>query len=704
MAKRGVRGTEATLEAAISYFRRGWSVVPVPHREKKPVTAGWPQIRLTEADLPRHFGSVQQNIGILLGEPSGGLVDVDLDSTEALALAPALLPGTDCIFGRERKPRSHYLYTVSPILKTAKFQLPAEPHQDDKRAMLVEYRSTGCQTIAPPSTHPEMEVIRWERDGNPAQVDGDSLLRRVARLAVGSLLVRHWPVKGCRHDAALALAGTLLRLRWKVDDVEAFVFAVARAAGDEEAAQRKLDARTTYKRLEAGGNATGLPTLVSLLSPKLVSLVVQWLKVGSSGGQEPNSADPSQAAGTFRATSAADPMDTIRTESKLPSSVWNGLTGQYLSLVGPCTEAPSEFHLASFVTVLGCLVGRRAFVLNPHPLYPNFYVGLVGETGDARKSTAYQFALNLMRDAAKHVEAKVKPLRGLASIEGLATAMRDGHSNESHGILAIEDELRSLITKGQQKGVANLIPRLTELYNCPDSFEVNTRADRILIPNPFLSIITSTTESWFQESITDSEILGGFLNRWCFFKGETDKLIPIPEPPNEPEWVRLVESVAAVVLQSRGLYVLSADAREEFTQFYYQFRKRPKNGLVKEATARTPVHAIKLATLQAVLENHERIEAVDIKWGISVAEHCGSVVEELVSHLSSSRLGAKEQRLLSLLKKEGRLSTRELLRRLACSADELDRIVRPMSRLGLVETIPETSTAGHKRTFVRALE
>src|SRR5205085_145293 len=114
------------------------------------------------------------------------------------------------------------------------------------------------------------------------------------------------------------------------------------------------------------------------------------------------------------------------------------------------------------------------------------------------------------------------------------------------------DELRSLITKGQQKGVANLIPRLVELYNCPDSFEVNTRADRVLIPTPFLSIITSTTESWFQESISDSEVLGGFVNRWCFFKGEADKLIPLPQPPCRAEWDRLVESVATVVANARG--------------------------------------------------------------------------------------------------------------------------------------------------------
>lgn len=116
------------------------------------------------------------------------------------------------------------------------------------------------------------------------------------------------------------------------------------------------------------------------------------------------------------------------------------------------------------------------------------------------------------------------------------------------------------------------------------------------------------------------------------------------------------------------------------------------------------MHAVKFATVQAVLENHDRLEATDIEWGISVAERCCFVVEELVSHLSSSRLSAKERRLVNLLKKENRLSTRELLRRLGCSAEELDRIVRPLGRLGLIEMNTETTPAGRKRTFLSTLE
>src|SRR5262249_55883430 len=101
-------------------------------------------------------------------------------------------------------------------------------------------------------------------------------------------------------------------------------------------------------------------------------------------------------------------------ELEVPSIVWTGPTQRYLELVGPCTEARAEFRLATLITVVGSLLGRRCWVSQPHPTYPNFYTLLVGTTGDTRKTTAYRFGVNLLRNVAEQLKAKVKPLFGLA--------------------------------------------------------------------------------------------------------------------------------------------------------------------------------------------------------------------------------------------------------------------------------------------------
>jgi hypothetical protein len=72
-----------TLEAAQNYISIGWTPVPIPLREKGPIIKGWQNLRLTASDLTRYF-SASSNIGLMLGEASGGLVDIDLDALEAV--------------------------------------------------------------------------------------------------------------------------------------------------------------------------------------------------------------------------------------------------------------------------------------------------------------------------------------------------------------------------------------------------------------------------------------------------------------------------------------------------------------------------------------------------------------------------------------------------------------------------------------------
>jgi len=169
------RGT--TRLAAEHYARSGWSVIPVPHLSKNPGFKGWEQMRLTPETLDQHFNGHPQNIGVLLGEPSGWLVDVDLDHPRCVALADEYLPPTPAVFGRPGKPRSHREYIVSA-------PVPTKKHKSKSAGMLVELRSTGMQTVFPPSTHESGEPITWESEGaEPTRVTPEELLAAVERLA-----------------------------------------------------------------------------------------------------------------------------------------------------------------------------------------------------------------------------------------------------------------------------------------------------------------------------------------------------------------------------------------------------------------------------------------------------------------------------------------------------------------------------------------
>ena len=105
------KSVPSTLEAALDYIGRKWNPVPIGFRSKKPSGGdNWQDTRIDASNAAQYFNGAPQNIGVQMGPASGGLVDLDLDSPEALALASAIMPPTDSVFGRKSTPGAHRLY------------------------------------------------------------------------------------------------------------------------------------------------------------------------------------------------------------------------------------------------------------------------------------------------------------------------------------------------------------------------------------------------------------------------------------------------------------------------------------------------------------------------------------------------------------------------------------------------------------------
>lgn len=207
---------KSILRIANEYCDQGWSPIPIPHMEKAPIMKGWQDLRITKENAADHFRNDPSNIGVLLGKASKGLTDVDMDCPEAIQLAPDFLPPTRA-FGRNSKPKSHYLY-YSSLDEIAKFEAP-----DGSR--LVEIRGSG-QTVFPGSRYKgdkegkhRGEAIRWDNQNDATTIDIDELKRSVGKLAAASLLLRTWN-PGIRDHLATSFAGTLLRSGWEPKEVD----------------------------------------------------------------------------------------------------------------------------------------------------------------------------------------------------------------------------------------------------------------------------------------------------------------------------------------------------------------------------------------------------------------------------------------------------------------------------------------------------
>jgi P4 family phage/plasmid primase-like protien len=277
----------SSAKAAARYIERGWAPVPIPARQKGPRISDWQRLRIGLEDVPRYFNN-GQNVGIINGEASGGLVTVDLDCPEAVAIAGRFLEPT-LTSGRESVPDGHWWY-ISPGLEHRSFEgIPKTASE----GTILELRSTDHQTVVEPSVHPSGERYRWSRSGlEPVGIGGEALTTAGQYLAAAALIARHLPEPkergggGGRYHYALALAGYLLRHGVTAEEAETLLRAAWDARGWHGIERERRSSyagveravRDTAEKLRRGDPATGGRALEGMVQglPRKLADFLGW--------------------------------------------------------------------------------------------------------------------------------------------------------------------------------------------------------------------------------------------------------------------------------------------------------------------------------------------------------------------------------------------------------------------------------------------
>jgi putative DNA primase/helicase len=238
------------------------TAVLIPLKGKRSLGSDWQKLRQSHPDALDPNANC--NIGVLLGDASRGLVDIDIDRMEALPLADFFLPKTEMVFGRKSKPRSHRIYKCPEPARCKKWI--------DDAGVIVELRGNGGQTAFPPSVHPSGELVEFDKAGVPTTISWDELENAVVELAVATEICESY-ADGCRHDIALALAGVLRRAEWSQERSESFIEKLARAHRDNEIDDRLRCVKDTYE-MEI---PFGLPRLTELTNESTAKCVARWI-------------------------------------------------------------------------------------------------------------------------------------------------------------------------------------------------------------------------------------------------------------------------------------------------------------------------------------------------------------------------------------------------------------------------------------------
>lgn len=253
------------MDAAAAYMQRGW--FPTPTRNDVPILQNWETLRLTPENLGL-FGDA--DIGLVLGQTSGGLYVVNVDDPQVVHLVPSCLPSTSAKSVRPGRPGSQYFYhATNPVERNR--------YTDVDGGVLIELQSDGQHTVVPPSRYGTNGSIVWVGPGPPAEICATELVKAVKGLAARALLRRHW---NSSQELAFALSGGLLRARWHPDDVANLIGAVATEAGDGEVGKRVECVYQTQKKLGLKEYVTGFPTAGRIIGCGVVDSFKSWLGIG----------------------------------------------------------------------------------------------------------------------------------------------------------------------------------------------------------------------------------------------------------------------------------------------------------------------------------------------------------------------------------------------------------------------------------------
>lgn len=153
---------ETVLEAGLAYLESDISVVACIGKGTTVLWSRWQVVRPMPGIL--HWWDSKgwfQNVAIITGQVSRGLVCIDLDGQAAVEAYEAQFPGLLNTFSVRSGSGvgMHYYYYVNAFTPTT-------------RTKGFELRSDGCYVIAPPSKHPVSgKNYRVERHIEPMRVD-----------------------------------------------------------------------------------------------------------------------------------------------------------------------------------------------------------------------------------------------------------------------------------------------------------------------------------------------------------------------------------------------------------------------------------------------------------------------------------------------------------------------------------------------------
>ena len=344
----------------------------------------------------------------------------------------------------------------------------------------------------------------------------------------------------------------------------------------------------------------------------------------------------------------------------------------------PLTDAPTQFHLATIVSVMGTILGRSTFFrIGGKRIYPNLWTVLVAKSSVFRKSTSISLGLDLLRQISSD-----KILPSEFSLEKLIQVLE----KTPEGIFHI-DEFCHFFSQFYRSYMSGGIGFFLQLYETDTIIRRELISGSYLLENPCISILSGTTFEGISSSLKESEIRTGLLPRFCFVAvTRKDREVLLPDSISYSKKSQLVSLLNNIRTrwETPTSFEITDEARRAYEKDVVSLQSDTSD-LVPFMT-RLSIVWLKIAIILAASEGRSKIETKDIVASGELVKVFQSSIAYTYSYITWTPFQEKRRKVLDILTATTDWVPRtELLRKTRMSSSELNSVITTLMDEDLIE-------------------
>lgn len=320
-----------------------------------------------------------------------------------------------------------------------------------------------------------------------------------------------------------------------------------------------------------------------------------------------------------------------------------GLAGEIVREIEPHSEADPVAVLAQLLAATGSAVGRGpGFTVEADRHHCNLFLGIVGDTSNARKGSSWGQAKRLVETADASWGDRIGT--GASSGEGLIWQVRDpieetrkarkGESGDEHGfvtervdvgigdrrLLVVEPELASVLERMQREG--NTLSAVLRQAWDGGKLDTLVKSNRATATDAHVSVVGHITVEELRRKLSATEQANGFANRFIWLYATRSKFLPFGGEVDSVDWEPYVERLREAIRFGTTLGPLDMDAEaRQCWEEHYQRLCADRVGLRGMVTARGAAQVRRLAVIYALLDLAPTVAANHLRAALALWDY-----------------------------------------------------------------------------------